>query len=176
MGFSNGSFEWESLDEKTERRSVSRWRWVLVAGIGVLAAIQLVPIDRSNPAVESEPPAPADVRAILERSCYDCHSNETRWPWYSYLAPLSWLVRYDVTHAREHMNFSTWDHYSPSKKRDHLEEIWEQVEKGEMPLWFYLPLHPQARLSQRDKDLLYAWTGGSDDDDDDEDDHEGHEH
>ncbi len=76
----------------------------IVAG----AAIQLVPVKRSNPPVEFEVEAPADVHAILERACYDCHSNRTRWPWYSSVAPVSWLVARDVRRGRKELNFTDW--------------------------------------------------------------------
>ncbi len=127
------------------------------AALGALALAQLVPVERSNPPVETEVPAPTAVRAILERSCYDCHSLATRWPWYSRVAPVSWLVAYDVEHAREHMNFHTWNRYDADERREKLEELWEEVEKGAMPLWYYLPLHPRARLSEGDKEILRGW-------------------
>jgi hypothetical protein len=139
--------------------------------IAVLLAIQLVPVKRDNPPVESEVPAPEAVRAILKRACYDCHSNETRWPWYARVAPASWLVAYDVHHAREHMNFSTWARYDARKQAKHLEEAWEEIDEGEMPLFYYVWAHPAARLSASDRSALRAWTragsGGDDDDDDD---------
>ena len=75
-------------------------------------AIQLVPISRTNPPVETEIAAPANVQAILTRSCYDCHSNKTAWPWYSHVAPVSWLVASDVSGARKKMNFTPWNAYS----------------------------------------------------------------
>jgi hypothetical protein len=131
--------------------------------LGVVVALglaQLVPLPRTNPPVSQEVPAPPQVREILRRSCYDCHSNESRWPWYAYVAPVSWLVVYDVHHAREHVNFSTWDAYSAKKQADKLEDAWEEVEDGEMPLWIYLPLHPQARLSDADRRLLRSWATG----------------
>lgn len=118
---------------------------------------QLVPIDRSNPPVTAEVPAPPAVRAILERSCYDCHSNQSRWPWYGYVAPLSWVMAYDIHEARDHVNFSTWDAYTEKKRVDMLEEVWEQVDEGEMPFFVYLPLHPEAELSEADKQLLEDW-------------------
>ena len=90
-------------------------------------------------------------------SCYDCHSNESRWPWYGYVAPLSWLVAYDIDEAREHLNFSTWNRYDDDEQIDLIEEAWEQVEAGEMPLFFYLPLHPDARLSPEDRAQLERW-------------------
>jgi len=131
---------------------------IIAAVVVVLAAAQFVPLSRTNPPVETEVPAPDGVREILRRSCYDCHSNETRWPWYAHVAPISWLVVHDVNHARKHMNFSTWNAYSEKKSAKHFEEIWENVEEGEMPLWYYLPLHPEARLSDADKQAIHAWT------------------
>ncbi|UCE85242.1 MAG: heme-binding domain-containing protein [Deltaproteobacteria bacterium] len=130
--------------------------WTLAA-IALLGGMQLVPIERSNPRVELEVPAPPEVHEILRRSCYDCHSNETRWPWYSRVAPVSWLVAYDVREARHHLNFSTWDRYGEEKRRDHIREVWEEVESDEMPLWIYLPLHPDARLSARDRETIRLW-------------------
>jgi hypothetical protein len=131
---------------------------IAVAVLLALGLAQLVPVDRSNPPVETEVPAPAQVREILRRSCYDCHSNESRWPWYAHVAPVSWLITHDVHEAREHMNFSTWNAYDAKDRAEHLEEIWEEVEEGDMPLWFYVPLHPEARLSDEDKRALHAWT------------------
>jgi hypothetical protein len=136
-------------------------RRVILIGIAALAAAQLVPVSRQNPPVQQEVPAPPQVREVLRRSCYDCHSNETRWPWYSRVAPVSWLVAYDVRHARGHANFSTWDKYDEKKRADILDDIWQEVRDHEMPLFYYLPLHPQARLSDVDRELLHQWTGGS---------------
>lgn len=138
--------------------SSSLWLRVALALVALLFLVQLVPIYHDNPPHQGEVPAPPEVRAILERSCYDCHSRETRWPWYSFLAPVSWLLSYDVHEAREEMDFTAWDTYSEKQRSKHFEEIWENVEKGEMPLWYYLPLHPDARLSQEDLARLRDWT------------------
>jgi hypothetical protein len=121
-------------------------------------AIQFVPVERTNPIVETEVPASAQVRAVLRESCYDCHSNESVRPWYSKVAPVSWLVARDVQEAREKLNFSTWNRLSSAEQRESLEEVWEEVEEGEMPLWFYLPLHPGARLTEAELQLLRAWS------------------
>ena len=129
-----------------------------------LLLIQLVPVDRSNPPVEAEVPAPPAVREILRTSCYDCHSNESTWPWYAYVAPVSWLVAHDVEEAREHLNFSTWNDYDEEERTELLEEVWEEVEDGEMPLWFYVPLHPEAELSEQQKSLLHGWVEDMTDD------------
>lgn len=125
---------------------------------GLLLVAQLVPVRRDNPPAQGEVSTPPEIRAILERSCYDCHSRETRWPWYAYVAPVSWLLVRDVHEGRERLDFTAWDTYSEKKRRKRVGEIWEQVEKGEMPLWFYLPLHPEARLSQDDLARLRDWT------------------
>jgi mono/diheme cytochrome c family protein len=134
---------------------VARWvRRVAVAGVVVLAAVQAVPYgrDHSNPAVRREPAWPsARVRDLARRACFDCHSNETVWPWYSLVAPASWLVQSDVESGRRHLNFSEWD--VPQKNADEAAEV---VEKGEMPPWQYLPAHPEARLTDAEKAELAA--------------------
>jgi hypothetical protein len=134
-----------------------------VAGwtIGILAvafvAIQLLPVDRTNPPVESEVPAPPEVRAVLKRACYDCHSNETVWPWYARVAPVSFLLAHDVSEGREALNFSTWNRLDTKQRVKAMQESWEEVQEGEMPPWFYLPPHPDARLSAADRALLRTW-------------------
>jgi len=129
--------------------------WVLLVG---LVLIQLVPVDRSNPPVEGEIVAPPEVAAIFERACYDCHSHETVYPWYSRVAPVSWLVVKDIREGRDELNFSMWTTYTAKRQAHKMEEIWEKVEEGEMPLWFYLPLHPEARLSEANLEVFHAWT------------------
>ena len=127
----------------------------------IFAGIQLVPVESTNPPIESEIVAPANVMAILKRSCYDCHSNETVWPWYSKIAPISWLVAEDVHEGREELNFSTWNQYKASKQGAKIEEIWEEVEEDEMPLWYYVLLHQSAELSDGDREILQAWSKSS---------------
>ena len=127
----------------------------------VFALAQFVPLDRTNPPVDGEAPASDEVREVLRRSCYDCHSHETRWPWYAHVAPVSWWVVYDVHEAREHLNFSAWNAYDAKKRAKNREEVWEEVEEGEMPRWYYLPLHPDARLGDRERELLRAWAHGA---------------
>jgi hypothetical protein len=131
-------------------------RIVLVVVI-VLVGIQFIPVNRSNPPVEEEIPASPEVKAVLKRACYDCHSNETIWPGYSLVAPVSWLLAWDVREGREELNFSTWNRYNQKKRGKIIKEIWEEVQEGEMPPWFYLPLHPDARLSDSDRSVLRRW-------------------
>ena len=137
--------------------------WGMI-GIGlavVFLAIQFVPVDRSNPAVQTQVPASAEARAVLERACYDCHSNQTKWPWYSYVAPMSWLAAKDVQDGRAELNFSTWNLLSAEEQAEGVGESWEKVQSGEMPLWFYLPLHPEAKLSPADRAVLQAWASSA---------------
>lgn len=140
----------------SKRRRIAKWT-VAVLVIS-LVAIQLVPVDRTNPPVELEVPASADVRSILRRACYDCHSNETVWPWYSRIAPISWLVASDVSEGREELNLSTWNRYTSKQQAQKLKQSWDEVAEGEMPPWTYRPAHPGASLSADDRAALRAWS------------------
>ncbi len=131
--------------------------------LGALAIIfglmQLIPTyKKSNPATDpaKEIKAPKEVMAIFKRSCYDCHSNETRWPWYADVAPMSWAVRRDVIEGRKALNFSIWNDYSEAKKKELKKQIFRSVVLA-MPLPQYLWLHPEAKLSKKDKDLIRNW-------------------
>ena len=119
--------------------------------------IQFIPVDKKNPAIVSEIPAPVEVQKILQRSCYDCHSHQTIWPWYSHVAPLSWLIAHDVKEGRENLNFSVWSDSDQRKQIKIFEEIQEVIEKKEMPLTTYLWMHPDARLDINDQMILKAW-------------------
>ena len=132
---------------------------ILIAVAILLVAVQLVPVGRTNPPTTSKVTAPQEALAILERSCFDCHSNETRWPWYAYVAPVSWLVTHDVKEGREHVNFSEWAQYDAEEVADILKDVRDEVEDGNMPLPVYLIMHGDARLSEQDKQELYEWAG-----------------
>jgi hypothetical protein len=99
-----------------------------------------------------------NVHAILERSCQDCHSEATHYPWYSYVAPVSFLIRSDVIHGREHLNLSRWSEYSLARKERSLSEIANQVKDRDMPLPQYTLIHRNARLSDADVDAVFKWT------------------
>jgi hypothetical protein len=135
----------------------ARWLWTAAA---LLTALQLVPVDRSNPRVETEISAPDPVRQILRKACYDCHSHETRWPWYAYVAPVSWYVHHDVEHGREHLNFSAWNRYDAKEQRELFEEIDEEVSERSMPLPIYVSLHAEARLTNAERRALTDWAEG----------------
>lgn len=147
---------------KISRRSVVTGAAGLVL-LGVL--IQFIPYghDHSNPPVMQEPlwDRP-ETRALTQRACFDCHSNETVWPWYSNIAPVSWLVYRDVSEGREHFNFSEWDMHpslpegeGEGGQHQHGPDVIEDVlRSGEMPPRTYLLLHPEARLSEEEIQLL----------------------
>lgn len=130
----------------------------LFAIFGLLILIQFVPVTQDNPPVTGEFDEHPEVLQVFKQSCYDCHSNNTVWPWYSHVAPVSWIVADHVNEAREHLNFSTWKQMS-AKDQAHLrEEIWDEVEEGEMPMTGYLMLHSDAALSDDDKALIHKWS------------------
>jgi hypothetical protein len=114
-------------------------------------------VDRSNPPVAGDIGAPPEIGAILRKACYDCHSNEVRWPWYAWVAPVSWLVARDVEEGREELNFSVWESYSKKKRERLLEEIIDQIDIGEMPPKIYLPMHPEARLGEEEIEAVREW-------------------
>jgi len=146
---------------------------VLAGLVGGFILIQLVPYGRnhSNPPVISEPAWDSpQTRELAERACFDCHSNETVWPWYSHIAPVSWLVQQHVDEGREYLNFSEWG--TADREGEEGDEMAEQINDGEMPLTSYLPTHPEARLTDDEKQLLakglLATGGGEDEGEEDE--------
>ena len=127
---------------------------ILAILVGGFLLIQLVPYGRNhtNPPVVSEPNWDSpETRALAERACFDCHSNETVWPWYSNIAPVSWLVYHDTEEGRQYLNFSEW---GSNREGEEGEEMVEQIKKGDMPLPIYLPTHPEARLTPAEKTAL----------------------
>lgn len=138
-------------------------KWVAVALVVLFVIAQAVRPAMTNPPVDESKTLRAysqvtpEAEAVLERSCNDCHSNRTVWPWYSQVAPVSWLLTRDVNEGRHDLNFSEWGTYSQRKTANRLKGICEQVEHGDMPLWFYLPLHPTAKLTDADKKILCDW-------------------
>jgi hypothetical protein len=140
---------------------MKRWiRNTLVAAAIAFVAIQVYPAQRDNPQVEADLEAPADVKTILRRSCYDCHSNETHWPWYAYVAPVSWLVAGDVHDGRRQLNFSQWGQYSAKKRRTKAETIVDQVSEGDMPLPKYVRMHSEAKVGPAEIEILKTWADG----------------
>jgi hypothetical protein len=138
-------------------------KWSGSALVVLLAVAQFIQPARTNPpsdaatAIHSHVEMAPEVSAILSRACYDCHSNATKWPWYSRVAPVSWLVVSDVNDGRRHLNFSEWAAYYRSKAAKKMQEIDEEVSIKAMPLSSYKLLHPEARLSDQEGALVSDW-------------------
>jgi hypothetical protein len=134
-------------------------RRALVAAGALTLLAQAVPVTRDNPAERGASGVPADVEPLLRRACFDCHSNETRWPWYAWVAPVSWLLARDVHEGRRHLNFSTWQSGPAERRAKRQTDVGEEVSGGEMPPWFYVPLHAEAKLSAAERARLVEWAG-----------------
>jgi len=102
---------------------------------------------------------PGNVAPLIEKACYDCHSNKTNYPWYANIQPAGWWLANHVNEGKEHLNFSEFASYSPKDQRHAFKEIFETVQEGEMPLpsYTYLGLHPEAKLSALDRQAITAW-------------------
>lgn len=132
---------------------------MLLAGVAIASIVtQPRRSGRSETTLLSGAQVPSSVRAVIDRSCRDCHSESTRYPWYSYVFPISKLIRDDVSRGRERLNFSRWSEYSVIRRERALSEIANQVQDGGMPLSLYIALHPAARLSRADVDAIFNWT------------------
>jgi hypothetical protein len=125
---------------------------IVVAGFLMFLLIQLIPYghNHTNPPVSQEIKwNSSQTRDLAVRACYDCHSNETAWPWYTNIAPVSWLTQHDVEEGRQYLNFSEWD-----KPQQYASKIIEQIQSGNMPKRIYLPIHPPANLTPAEKQAL----------------------
>ena len=130
----------------------------VMMGLGAVVVLaQLARPSMENPPVTGDIQAPAEVHGVLKRSCYDCHSSATKWPWYAQVVPVSWVVAHDVNDGRKHLNFSEWENYEPGRKLKKLKEIAEEVEEGEMPMEIYVSLHGDAKLSEAEKKSIVEW-------------------
>jgi hypothetical protein len=135
---------------------------LLALGVATVAA-QLItarwvnPISPNSPVSNGDIGAPAQIAALLTRACYDCHSNQTKWPWYSRVAPASWLVARDVASARKELNFSEWRSYYPQTRMRKLQWMGRVVRERSMPPWAYRLMHPDARLTDAERATLDRW-------------------
>lgn len=129
----------------------------IIFWVVVLAGIQFIPVKQTNPPVENDLLASIKVKDILKRACYDCHSNETNWTWYTQIAPVSFLVASDVNKGREKINFSEWGNLGIMDQMKMKEKIWEEVREEQMPLWQYRILHGNSKLSIEEKNIIRAW-------------------
>jgi hypothetical protein len=138
-------------------------KWIFAGLVVVFALLQFTNPPRTNLPVEpghdlmATNPPPPQIAALLHNACYDCHSDETRWPWYSHIAPVSWLVADDVTRGRERLNFSDWPRALPERVVKRLERISEEVDDEDMPPAKYPLMHPEARLTTGQRQQLIHW-------------------
>lgn len=129
----------------------------------VLVVMQFFTIDKNNPPIDERKTfaaivnPPADILKLLKDACYDCHSNETKYPWYTNVAPLSWWIKKHINKGREHLNFSEWVSYSEEDRKHLLHESEEEVEEKHMPLSSYVRMHSEADLSDADRQKLITW-------------------
>jgi hypothetical protein len=141
----------------------SRTKQIGLTALALLFAAQFIPIGARNPAslpaqsIYAIQPVPEVVRLVFESSCNDCHSNQTRWPWYSHVAPVSWMIAHDVHQGRRHFNLSEWGRYTGRQKEEKLESICDQVTNGDMPDSKYAFVHRKVRLTQGQRDAVCAW-------------------
>jgi hypothetical protein len=138
-------------------------KWIFVVLVICFVGIQFIPVSSSKPAydpsktIQATMNVPPEVTAIFERACNDCHSSQTTWPWYNNVAPVSWWLADHVNDARRHLSFSEWGTYKPRRVEVKLKEICDEVTSGEMPLGSYLIMHPSAKLTEADKQLICNW-------------------
>jgi Haem-binding domain len=142
---------------------IARWaRRALTVFLVGFIGIQLVRPDRTNPPVKPadslQAKAPAAINALLDRSCRDCHSNETRWPWYTNVSPTSWLVANHVHQGRDHFNYSEWTGYPSDEQDKFLGAMCNLTKRDRMPLASYLLIHRDAKLSPADVTTLCTWS------------------
>jgi Haem-binding domain len=125
---------------------------VIVGQVGTGQRAGITPKDRGLQLSSNSAPA-----QILLKACGNCHSNHTDWPWYSHVAPVSWWIARDISEGREKLDFSQWETYSPRQKRDTLESMCGLISTGRMPPRLYTAMHPEAKLSEKDKQAVCAW-------------------
>jgi Haem-binding domain len=129
----------------------------LIAGASFVHPFGPVKQKRSDLPIFMGAAAPPEIEGLVNRACQNCHSERTDWPWYSFVAPMSWMIEKDVGSARAHMNLSHWKDYTAEQQADLLTRIAVEVRNRKMPLPEYLKLHPEARLSAEDVQQLYSW-------------------
>ena len=133
---------------------------VLLAFLIIFALMQVIQTDKDNFPINKnkEIKAPTEIMTMLENSCYDCHSNQTNYPWYSYIAPFSWVISTHVNDGRRAVNYSNWEDYSSEEKKKKLEATYRTV-YAVMPLSSYLWFHPEADLTKEQRKQIREWTG-----------------
>lgn len=140
-------------------------RKFLLGALVVLAGIQFIRPEKNRAAgtspntIQTVYSVPADVQQILDKACLDCHSNNTRYPWYNNLQPVAWWIDHHVDEGKRELNFDAFASYSPKKQHHKMEEIGEQVKSGEMPMDSYTWMHKEAVLTPDEKAILTTWAG-----------------
>ncbi|MBS1548527.1 MAG: heme-binding domain-containing protein [Bacteroidetes bacterium] len=131
--------------------------------IVIFGLIQLIPVNKANPPVQKTENfvsvfrTPVEVQEMLKSACYDCHSNETKYPDYAKIAPVSWAIKEHVNEGREHLNFSIWSSYNQDLKKNMLESTIADLQQNRMPLAGYMVYHPDANLSDAQKKVLIQY-------------------
>ena len=139
------------------------WKYVLLALIVIAVVIQFIRPDMApvpvNPShtIQAVTTVSPNIDKMLHQSCYDCHSNETKWPWYAQISPVSWWLKSHVNDGRQALNFSEFATLSKKKQLKKLDDACDQVKQGDMPLKTYLPMHPAAKLTGADRGVLCTW-------------------
>jgi hypothetical protein len=133
-------------------------RMIIIVLILILLVIQTIRVERVNPPVQSDFEAKLEIKTLIRGACYNCHSNQTVWPWYSYVAPASWFVAHDVREGRENLNFSEWGALNAKSQGRTLAKIAHKVIEGEMPPWHYTVVHRQGSLTMTNRAQIWAWT------------------
>ncbi len=140
-----------------------RKKYVIIIVIVIIALIQVIRINTVTPEINPEKDflsvtqAPPEIANILTTSCYDCHSYQTKYPWYSQIAPVSWLLGNHINKGRKHLNFSTWADYTADKQISKKEKIVEEIEESGMPLKSYTIIHSDAKLTDASRQVLIDW-------------------
>lgn len=146
---------------------MSRTKWILLILLTIAIVIQFIrpdmtppPVDQTH-TIQAAMTLPPNIDKMARQSCYDCHSNETRWPWYSQISPVSWWLKSHVNDGRKSLNFSEFATYTKVKKAKKLGSVAEEVKSKDMPLSYYLPMHPAAHLTDADRQAFVAWADGT---------------
>jgi hypothetical protein len=144
-------------------KNLLKIRNVLPSLFFILLLIQVFRIDKTNPSQNPDNDyinivkPPAEIATLIRTGCYDCHSYETKYPWYSNIAPISWLIKSHITKGRDHLNFSEWGNYQAGRRGSKLDECQEMLVNSEMPLSYYKLMHSSAKFTDEQKNLLITW-------------------
>lgn len=142
-------------------KPISQWiKRILIIALGALVVIQFFQIDKTNPVTDSGKDllnsslVSAEVKTLVQDACYDCHSYKTKYPWYTYVAPVNFWIKKHIDEGRKHLNFSIWQEYEPKRQHHKLEECVEEIKEAHMPLRSYTWMHPEAKLSNDEIETL----------------------